>query len=177
MTDWTTLPNQSVGVGGLPSGTTVTALRDNPVAIAEGSPGAPRVKARAITPEFLPLVSGTGTSANGWTNLDPLTVVELFVAVRGGGFARDIQLRASADGGVNYGDWTNIASAEPGELFSFYSTVNLQDGSFESAVNSDSLGESGSLGVSNIDALQIRGSAAGTIAYSCKGRAITRVGG
>ena len=48
MTDWTTLPNQAVGVGGLPSGTTVTALRDNPVAIAEGSPGAPRLYLRAL---------------------------------------------------------------------------------------------------------------------------------
>ena len=43
MADWTNLPNQAVGVGGLPSGTTVTALRDNPVAIAEGAPGAPRI--------------------------------------------------------------------------------------------------------------------------------------
>ena len=48
MADWTPLPNTSVGVGGLPSGTTVTALRDNPVAIAEGAPGAPRVETPAI---------------------------------------------------------------------------------------------------------------------------------
>ena len=44
MADWTNLPNQAVGVGGLPSGTTVTALRDNPVAIAEGAAGAPRIQ-------------------------------------------------------------------------------------------------------------------------------------
>ena len=43
MADWTTLPNAAVGVGGLPSGTTVTALRDNPVAIAEGAAGAPLI--------------------------------------------------------------------------------------------------------------------------------------
>jgi len=48
MADWTNLPNQAVGVGGLPSGTTVTALRDNPVAIAEGAAGAPRVEADAM---------------------------------------------------------------------------------------------------------------------------------
>jgi len=42
MADWTNLPNTAVGVGGLPSGTTVTALRDNPVAIVHGAPGAPR---------------------------------------------------------------------------------------------------------------------------------------
>ena len=48
MADWTPLPNQAVGVGGLPSGTTVTALRDNPVAIAEGAPGAPKIQYDAI---------------------------------------------------------------------------------------------------------------------------------
>ena len=48
MADWTNLPNQAVGVGGLPSGTTVTALRDNPVAIAQGAAGAPRVEDAAL---------------------------------------------------------------------------------------------------------------------------------
>lgn len=41
MTTWTTIPNASVAVGGIPSSTTVTALRDNPSAIAESSSGAP----------------------------------------------------------------------------------------------------------------------------------------
>ena len=50
MADWTTLPNLAVGVGGLPSGTTVTALRDNPVAIAEGAEGAPRLYGKAAVP-------------------------------------------------------------------------------------------------------------------------------
>jgi hypothetical protein len=48
MANWTTLPNSAVGVGGLPSGSTVTALRDNPIAIAEGAAGAPRVELPAI---------------------------------------------------------------------------------------------------------------------------------
>jgi hypothetical protein len=50
MADWTTLPNTAVGVGGLPSGATVTALRDNPVAIAEGAAGAPRIENAAHLP-------------------------------------------------------------------------------------------------------------------------------
>lgn len=41
MTTWTALSNSAVGIGGLPSGATVTALRDNPVAVAEGATGAP----------------------------------------------------------------------------------------------------------------------------------------
>ena len=41
MTDYTALSNISVGVGGLPSGATVTALRDNVPAAFEGAAGAP----------------------------------------------------------------------------------------------------------------------------------------
>ena len=48
MTDYTILSNTAVGVGGLPSGATVTALRDNPIAIVEGAPGAPRVLDAAL---------------------------------------------------------------------------------------------------------------------------------
>ena len=43
MTTFTDLSAGAVGVGGIPSGSTVTALRDNPIAIAEGSSGAPRI--------------------------------------------------------------------------------------------------------------------------------------
>lgn len=45
MTTWTTISNAAVAVGGIPSSTTVTALRDNPAAIAETSTGAPVVQA------------------------------------------------------------------------------------------------------------------------------------
>ena len=48
MTDFTILSNTAVGVGGLPSGATTTALRDNPIAIAEGAPGAPKIQAAAL---------------------------------------------------------------------------------------------------------------------------------
>jgi len=48
VTDFTILSNTAVGVGGLPSGATTTALRDNPIAIAEGAPGAPKIQAAAL---------------------------------------------------------------------------------------------------------------------------------
>lgn len=41
MTTWTNISNASVAVGGIPSSTTVTALRDNPAAMAESASGAP----------------------------------------------------------------------------------------------------------------------------------------
>tara|TARA_R110000823_G_C15913573_1_gene497991 strand:- start:423 stop:989 length:567 start_codon:yes stop_codon:yes gene_type:complete len=48
MTDYTALSNISVGVGGLPSGATVAALRDNPIAISEGAVGAPAIQFAAL---------------------------------------------------------------------------------------------------------------------------------
>lgn len=41
MTTWTTISNAAVAVGGIPSSTTVTALRDNPIAMSEAANGAP----------------------------------------------------------------------------------------------------------------------------------------
>lgn len=41
MTTWTAISNAAVAVGGIPSSSTVTALRDNPSALAEAASGAP----------------------------------------------------------------------------------------------------------------------------------------
>jgi hypothetical protein len=41
MTTWTTISNAAVAVGAIPSSSIVTALRDNPSAVAESSSGAP----------------------------------------------------------------------------------------------------------------------------------------
>ena len=45
MTTWTDISNASVAVGGIPSSATVTALRDNPSALAETASGAPVMRA------------------------------------------------------------------------------------------------------------------------------------
>lgn len=43
MATWTSISNAAVAVGGIPSSSTVTALRDNPTAIAETASGSPVV--------------------------------------------------------------------------------------------------------------------------------------
>lgn len=43
MSTWTTISNSAVAVGGIPASSTVTALRDNPVAIAKAATGSPAV--------------------------------------------------------------------------------------------------------------------------------------
>jgi hypothetical protein len=48
MTTYTTLSNALVGVGAKPFATTIQALRDNPLAIAEGDATAPKIAFAAI---------------------------------------------------------------------------------------------------------------------------------
>jgi hypothetical protein len=55
MATWTSISNAAVAVGGIPSSVTVTALRDNPEAIAEAATGAPVIFA-------------------GWHPVDKLTI-------------------------------------------------------------------------------------------------------
>ena len=75
MADWTNLPNLAVGVGGLPSGTTVTALRDNPIAITEGAEGAPRIRDNAVAPSRavaqtdMPTITGVTATDTEISNL------------------------------------------------------------------------------------------------------------
>jgi hypothetical protein len=54
---WTNISNALVSVGALPFATTIQALRDNPIAIANGDAGAPRVQALALD---------TGTDERDW---------------------------------------------------------------------------------------------------------------
>ena len=45
---WTNIDNALVSVGALPFATTIQALRDNPIAIANGDAGAPKVKTTSL---------------------------------------------------------------------------------------------------------------------------------
>ena len=140
MTDWTTLPNAAVGVGGLPSGTTVTALRDNPVAIAEGAPGAPRVQARGVSPGLLGKMDGSGTTASGFMDLDPLTVLRLDAYFSGPVIGAEpvlvlpasLQMRVSVDNGEIWSSWSTLGQRRLGVCFGY---LDLLSGLFVGSVH------------------------------------------
>ena len=120
MADWTNLPNQAVGVGGLPSGTTVTALRDNPVAIAEGAAGAPRVQGVALSGIRIADEAGSRNST-GTSTL--LTVIDMDAArtvlLDGFVFATSnpsgvIRYRTSLNNGSTWGTEITLASVPGG---------------------------------------------------------------
>ena len=102
MADWTNLPNQAVGVGGLPSGTTVTALRDNPVAIAEGAAGAPRVVGDGMN-LLIAEVDPSGMAEVVFSDLAPCGHVIEFDTVQPDSTAnRAFFAQVSYDGGSTY---------------------------------------------------------------------------
>jgi hypothetical protein len=60
---WTDIDNALVSVGALPFATTIQALRDNPVAIANGDAGAPKIQTAGIADgavQFTKLATGAG---------------------------------------------------------------------------------------------------------------------
>ena len=50
MADWTNIPDVDVEPGGIPKGSTITALRDNVTALAQGAAGAPPIANAALLP-------------------------------------------------------------------------------------------------------------------------------
>lgn len=68
MTTFTNLSNALVGVGAKPFATTIQALRDNPLAIAEGDPSAPKINQGALerpTPGTQIRIRDDGTANSG----------------------------------------------------------------------------------------------------------------
>jgi hypothetical protein len=68
---WTNIPNGNLAVGAPIRSVDQLALRDNPIAIAEGATGAPRVRAEALNGGQ----SGTAPifAARAWVNFDGTT--------------------------------------------------------------------------------------------------------
>ena len=139
MADWTNLPNTAVGVGGLPSGTTVTALRDNPIAIAEGAPGAPRVE--ALAQKVFPVVSGGLAQTQVFTGLGDYYGIE-FEAYISSGTQRPVQFAYSTDNGSTWSADQDIGITASGSdgLGFVHGTFDFATGNLRSICSSKAAG-------------------------------------
>jgi hypothetical protein len=167
MTTYTSISNTLVAVGAKPFASTIQALRDNPIAIAEGDDTAPRIVARARAFEFLPRVSGFGTTAVGYTDLDPKNLYFFIVGQATDGFERNLQVRGSNNNGSTWSDWfTILTSSSIQTSFSLY--LNNVTGIVSSNVSANQ-----NLGVTSINAFQVRHFQTGA-SHSLVGHAVSR---
>lgn len=133
MADWTTLPNGAVGVGGLPSGTTVTALRDNPVAISEGAAGAPRNRPSALASSFnAPSASIAGTTYRNFLGLDPLAIVRAEFWLRSAS-TENINVGFSSNNGATWSGDVGLRTITADRNYLIRLKVNLSTGAYEVA--------------------------------------------
>ena len=174
---WTTLDLNNLLSGEPLIESEVLAVYENPIAIADGDPGAPRNAARSIRSERLPLVNGTGFTASGWLSLDPLSVVELFVSHRRPSSTSNCDMRGSDNNGATYGPWVDftVSGGDIGALGQYY--INLETGLIQGVGGSTfSMFSNANLDITNINALQIRGRL-DDVVYAAHGRAIMRSNG
>jgi len=119
---WTNISNGLVAVGAKPFATTIQALRDNPVAIAEGATGAPRVEGRALD-TYLGTVAWS-TSEGGFVGLDQCEHIAGWIRSTENTAARTLRVRYTNDGGSSWGSWQNIGSLA-GNSQPYYGHINL----------------------------------------------------
>lgn len=131
---WTTISNALVAVGAKPFATTIQALRDNPVAIAEGAAGAPKVMGEALD-LTLSFVDTTGTTWGQLSGLTRAEWVEAVITVRSTTTTGNaLQLRLSSDGG---GTWSSASTVSDAAVLGdtvvvFHVYVNMRTGAYRS---------------------------------------------
>lgn len=128
MTDYVTIPNEDIDQDSPVTQPLMTALRDNPVAIAEGNPDAPEVNARAQTYRT---VYGTGntvtfSSLGGFGGM----WADIYFENNTAGVA-NFTVQYSTDGGLNFSSAQNIASAPALATINGRIFINFSDGAYK----------------------------------------------
>ena len=169
---WTTLDLNNLLAGEPLIEAEVLALYENPIAIAEGAPGAPRVVPKALAYSFFPYVEASGSTIIEYSDLDPLTFVFFDIyTVPSGTSSRFHQLRVSSDGGNTFSAWFEpmgrVDQNRNHNLFYFDLTTGLVE-IYRIANGGESrfkvelqLGLGGDTGVQNINTIQFRISGSG----------------
>jgi len=158
-------------------------FRDNPIAIAEGAAGAPRVTARSRAFEFIGAIDGSGTTAVGFNNLDVLSLINLQILATNQTDppgSRNLEIRASSDNGASYGSFFAVAQVGTTTIrhrVTVLGYLNCVTGVFTfSRLNNELTSVDAtalSLGVTNVNAFQIRGSGTPML-YTMVANAVSR---
>jgi hypothetical protein len=104
------------------------ALRDNPIAIAEGATGAPRVEGRALD-TFMGTLSLVDTTATGFIDLDGFELIRAVGNIdEGAVVARNLQIRFSNDNGSSYGSYQAITPSAGSAVQNIEMFFNMRTG-------------------------------------------------
>ena len=148
----------------------VKQLRDNPIAIAEGAEGAPRVLPAALDGFYIGAISGTDSFV-GFTNIDSdrLIRVDFSGLIYSTTFTSSLQARLTSDGGSSWTAAQDISAtvssitdgraALHGTMFLDMSTGSYQSGSVSDIRLSpflNTLTKSGSFDGSDFNGIQLR---------------------
>jgi hypothetical protein len=135
MTAYTVISNSDIDQDSPVTQELVTALRDNPLAIAEGAPGAPKVSKFALGGLLLGSFSASGSN---WAGLTGLGAIEEIAFNWYGGksssvtYPIQVSIRFTNDGGATWGAEqvliSKSSSAQQSNLGSGFSHINLKTG-------------------------------------------------
>lgn len=120
MANWVTLDTNVLLPGQPYTSAKALAMYENPIAIAEGATGAPRIPAGSVVSTYgFERGSGSGTttiSANTLGLVDFLEI-EIYISITGGNNTEttlDVDIRFSSDDGASFGSWTEVLSRGSG---------------------------------------------------------------
>lgn len=131
MADWTTLADSQLDPDAPLTSELAYAWRDNPIAIAEGAVGAPRVQPEALD-LHLARIELTDTTPVTVTGINPSNLVTIYVFAYSSHntLSNSLRIRFSNDGGATFGGWIVVISSAGGSSgnSSYLGPVNLTTG-------------------------------------------------
>ena len=108
MTTYTAIANGEIDQDSPVTQPLMTALRDNPLAIAEGTSGAPKVQGKAFENVYIGAVNGAGTTESAVVLPDGVRLIKVEVGGVVESTLIDLQIAYSINGGSTYGSWGRL---------------------------------------------------------------------
>lgn len=150
---WDDITNPEVAAGAPISTALVTALRDNPIAIAEGATGSPAIRAKANAIEAIYTGEGDRTGEGQVTFFSKLDFADIGLlrydvmasfraSTAGSAVNCQIEVRVSANGGSTWSSWTSLtpdwrlANNGDASVAVAHGYVNMRDGAITGASTS-----------------------------------------
>lgn len=162
MTNYVTIPDTDIDQDSPVTVTLMTALRDNSIAISEGTSGAPKIQGIALENIFLGALDTNGTSGSGFTGLDSEKDILINGAFKPASTSTGIEIRFTNDNGSSWGSYQSVVSNSQSTITNFSIKFDLVSGAYYSFIGENTAGSPNSLNgtltvPANTNGFQIRG--------------------